>query len=373
MGLGRERWSGDDAGFWSRERTVALALFLLTTLALGVCFIVLRPFLAPLAWAVALAVAAHPVYQWLEKKLHSKGLAAGVAVLLIAGLVVTPAVLVIQTIAQEAAEGVEKFQPMFTPEGWRAFIEKNPRVAGLLQQLERHVDVRQAVERSTAAISPGVMAFVHGSVRGVVELLIIFFALFYFFRDSRECVSTVRSLLPLSRKEADHVLTRLRDTIHATVFGTVAISAIQGTLGGLMFWWLGLQSPVLWGVVMGLLAIVPVLGAFVIWIPAAIVLALQGMWGKAILLTIWGTVVIGLIDNLLYPVLVGKKLQLHTLAVFFAIVGGLMVFGASGIIIGPAVLSLTVALIDVWRRRTAGGETIEESLAVDRPETARTA
>jgi predicted PurR-regulated permease PerM len=139
-----------------------------------------------------------------------------------------------------------------------------------------------------------------------------------------------------------------------------------------MFWWLGLPSPVLWGVVMGLLAIVPVLGAFVVWIPAAIVLALQGMWLKAILLTIWGTVVIGLIDNLLYPALVGKKLQLHTLAVFFAIVGGLMVFGASGIIIGPAMLSFTVALIDVWRRRTAGGETIEESLAVDGPEPAKT-
>ena len=77
MGLGKERWSGDDTGFWSRERTVALALFLLTTLALGVCFIVLRPFLAPLAWAVALAVAAYPVYHWLEEKLHRKGLAAG--------------------------------------------------------------------------------------------------------------------------------------------------------------------------------------------------------------------------------------------------------------------------------------------------------
>ena len=164
------------------------------------------------------------------------------------------------------------------------------------------------------------MAFVRGSVRGVVELLSIFFSLFYFFRDFRQCVGMVRSLLPLSRKEADHVLSRLRDTIHATVFGTVAMSAIQGTLGGMMFWWLGLQSPVLWGVVMGLLAIVPVLGAFVIWIPAAIVLALQGMWLKAILLTVWGTVVIGLIDNLLYPVLVGKKLQLHTPAVFFAIV-----------------------------------------------------
>jgi predicted PurR-regulated permease PerM len=288
-------------------------------------------------------------------------------VLLIAGLVVTPAVLVIQTIAREAAAGVEKFRPMFTPEGWRALSEKNPRMAGLLQQIERQVDLRQAAERSATAVSAGAMAFVRGSVRGIIDLLIIFFALFYFFRDSRQCVRTMRSMLPLSREEAHHVLTRLRDTIHATVFGTVAIAGIQGTLGGLMFWWLGLTAPVLWGVVMGLLAIVPVLGAFVVWIPAAIVLALQGMWVKALVLTVWGAVVIGLIDNLLYPMLVGKKLQLHTLAVFFAIVGGVMVFGAAGIIIGPAVLALTVTLIDVWHRRTAEGETIEESLAVDEP------
>jgi predicted PurR-regulated permease PerM len=282
-------------------------------------------------------------------------------------LVVAPAVLVIHNITVEAAAGVEKFRPMFTPEGWRSLSEKNPRMARLLQQIERYVDIRQAGERSAAAASTGAMAFVRGSVRGIVDLLIIFFALFYFFRDSRQCVGTIRSMLPLSREEADHVLTRLRDTIYATVFGTIAIAAVQGTLGGLMFWWLGLPAPVLWGVVMGLLAIVPVLGAFIVWIPAAIVLALQGMWVKAIILTVWGTVVIGLIDNLLYPALVGKKLQLHTLPVFFAIVGGIMVFGAAGIIIGPAMLSLTVVLIDVWRRRTAGGETIEESLAVDEP------
>lgn len=367
MGLRRARWASEDSGFWSRERTMALALFLLTALAVAVCFLVLRPFVSPLAWAAALAVAAYPGYRWLERKVHRKGLAAGIAVFLVAGLVVAPAVLVIRNIAMEAAAGVEKYRPMFTPDGWRTLSERNPRMAGLLQRIEKQVDIRQAVERSAAAISAGAMALVRGSVRSIVELLIIFFALFYFFRDSRQCVGAVRSMLPLSRGESDHVLTRLRDTIHATVFGTLAISVIQGTLGGLMFWWLGLPSPVLWGVVMGLLAIVPVLGAFVVWIPAAIILALQGMWVKAILLTVWGTIVIGLIDNLLYPALVGKKLQLHTLAVFFAIVGGIMFFGAAGIIIGPAVLALTVALIDVWRRRTADGETIEESLAVDEP------
>ena len=100
-----------------------------------------------------------------------------------------------------------------------------------------------------------------------------------------------------------------------------------------MFWWLGLPAPILWGAVMGLLAIVPVLGAFVVWLPAAKFLAASGRWGKAVILLLWGTVVVGLIDNLLYPILVGKRLRLHTVPVFFAIVGGLAVFGAAGMIL----------------------------------------
>jgi predicted PurR-regulated permease PerM len=111
---------------------------------------------------------------------------------------------------------------------------------------------------------------------------------------------------------------------------------------------------------MAILSTVPVLGAFVIWLPQARFLALGGDWGKALILAIWGSVVVSLIDNLLYPVLVGSKLRLHTLPVFFAIVGGLIVFGGSGLILGPVVLALTVALIEAWRQRTRGGHTVEE-------------
>jgi predicted PurR-regulated permease PerM len=106
------------------------------------------------------------------------------------------------------------------------------------------------------------------------------------------------------------------DTIHATVFGTLTVAAVQGVLGGLIFWWLGLPAPILWGAVMALLAIVPVLGAFVVWLPVAIFLAASGQWGQAVILALWGTVVVGLIDNLLYPMLVGKRLRLHTVPVF---------------------------------------------------------
>ncbi len=168
--------------------------------------------------------------------------------------------------------------------------------------------------------------------------------------------------MPLTEKEADRVFVQVSDTIHATVFGTVLVALAQGILGGLIFWWLGLPGPLLWGLVMGLLAIVPLLGAFVVWGPVALFQLLQGNWGTALILTVWGTIVIGLIDNFLYPILVGRRLRLHTLPVFFAIVGGVMFFGAAGLVLGPVILALTLALVDIWQRRTAGGRAVEAAL-----------
>jgi predicted PurR-regulated permease PerM len=120
-----------------------------------------------------------------------------------------------------------------------------------------------------------------------------------------------------------------------------------------MFWWLGLPAPLLWGVIMGLLAIVPVLGAFIVWIPVAVFLALDGRWGEALILTTWGAVVVGGIDNFLYPILVGDRLRLHTIPAFISIIGGLILFGASGLILGPLAVAVTLFLFEIWKTRVA--------------------
>ena len=144
------------------------------------------------------------------------------------------------------------------------------------------------------------------------------------------------------------VFSGISDTVHATIYGTFTIAVVQGTLGGLMFWWLGLPAPLLWGIVMALLAVVPVLGAFIIWIPAAIFLVLEGSGGKALLLTLWGTIVVGGIDNLLYPIFVGRRLKMHTVLAFISLVGGLIVFGPSGLILGPVIFTVTRLLLEIW-------------------------
>ena len=343
-----------DHGLLTRERVLALMLILSTAIAFYICYLMVRPFLPAVAWALALAVVAHPLHAWLARGVRHPNIAAGLAVFLVSVAIVAPTLMVGGRLAREAVRAVELIKEESVTGRWRAGLERVPSIAPVLHWIEDQTAIHDEIQQGVAWFTSNLSSVVTGSVWMVIQLLITLFVLFFFFRDQRALLNGVRRFVPLSGAEVDKVFTRVIDTVHATVYGTLAVAAVQGALGGLMFWWLGLPAPFLWGTVMALLAIVPVLGAFVIWVPAAILLALEGSWVKAGILVGWGLVVIALIDNLLYPILVGKKLRLHTLPVFFAILGGLALFGASGVILGPVVLAVTVALMDVWHLRTAG-------------------
>lgn len=355
----KETHRESDEGFLTRERVLALTLIAATVIAFYICYRLVHPFLPALAWALALAVIAHPLHGWIARRIRHPNIAAGVAVFIVSVAIIAPTLFVAERLASEGAKGLETMKQESASGRWRAAIERNPSIAPALRWIEGRINVRREVQQAVADFTLRLSSLVTASVRTVIQLLITLFALFYFFRDRRAILDSLRRLVPLSEGKTEKGFASVTDTIYATIYGTLVVALVQGALGGLMFWWLGLPAPFVWGVVMALLAIVPVLGAFVVWVPAAIFLALEGNWGKAAILTGWGLVVIALIDNLLYPILVGKRLRLHTLPVFFAILGGLTLFGASGLILGPVVLAVTAALIDVWRRRTIGGRAAE--------------
>ncbi|MEO8244298.1 MAG: AI-2E family transporter [bacterium] len=201
-------------------------------------------------------------------------------------------------------------------------------------------------------------AFVKVSLLQVIEVFITFYLLFYFLRDRLAAIAMIKAWLPLTSEDADHLLRRVVETVHATVYGTLAVATIQGTLGGLMFWVLGLPTPLLWGLVMSLLSIVPVLGAFVVWIPAALLLLLDGSWIRALILTAWGGIVVGSIDNILRPTFVGSRLRLHTIPAFISIVGGLVLFGAPGFILGPLAATITMLLVQFWTLQSVSNDVV---------------
>jgi predicted PurR-regulated permease PerM len=201
-----------------------------------------------------------------------------------------------------------------------------------------------------AALAGGTLVVVGGAVGAVVQTLLVVFTLFYLFRDGERIRQAAYDMVPIERVQAHDIAIRTRDVIGATVNGVLVIAAIQGTLGTIIFTILGLPSPLLWGVVMFFFSMIPMAGAFLVWVPAAAYLTLTGAYLRAAILVGWGVLVIGTIDNFLSPRLVGHRASLHELLIFFAVLGGLEVFGVLGLVIGPVVVAITLALIEMVRQ-----------------------
>ena len=244
--------------------------------------------------------------------------------------------------------------PMLDADHWAQLLDNHPRLAPALRWINERLDLPDLIQAAVSWIAGRSGPIVRASFSGAINLLLTFYFLFYILRDREKAVALARETLPLSGSEFSKISNQFTNTIFATVVGTAAVSALQGALGGGMFWWLGLPAPVFWGVLMGLVAVVPFLGAFVIWVPAALFLALSGHFASAAILTFWGTIVVGLVDNVVYPILVGRKLMMHTVPSFIAIVGGVILWGAPGVVLGPLVVSISLSLIEIWKARNVG-------------------
>lgn len=340
-------------GGGSRSHSRTLVLLAATAFGIYLCYRLAEPFVSALVWALTLTVLFAPFHGWLESKLKHRNLAAVVSTLVVGLIVVVPAAIVGQRLILQAANGAHRITANITSGDWQRAIEARPHLAFVSDRIARQLDLPGAVQALAAWLTSIAGSILKGSVVQVLGFLLTLYFLFFFLRDRRAVLRTIRSMLPLSEVEMDGMLARVSGTIYATIYGALAVAAAQGLLGGLMFWCLGLPTPLLWGVAMAVLALVPVLGSFVVWIPAAVLLALDGHWGKALILALWGGVVVSTVDNLLRPLLVGKRMKLHTVLAFISVVGGLILFGPAGLILGPVVLTITTELLKIWQSRTA--------------------
>lgn len=352
----------NDTETWlTRERVLVLVLALATIVVVWLVWRLVQPFVAPLTWALVLAVIAHPLHEAVTRWVRWPSVAAGLAVAIVTVVIALPATFVVRQAGDEAIESVTMLRTLIAGERWKILIDRFPRAAAVRQWVEREVDAKDVAEKASGQVARGVRGTLERVVDTALAAIVTLFMLFFFLRDKAWILRAVRRLLPLAPVEAEQVRRRVRDTITAIVFGSLVVAAVQGTLGGLIFWWLELPSPLLWGVVMGLLAMLPVLGTALVWIPAAGFLAISGEWDKAAILVAFGAAVISVVDNLLYPVLVKGRMRLHTVPVFVSVLGGLFAFGATGIVLGPVILAVALALLDIWERRMALGE-IEEGV-----------
>ena len=322
-----------------------------TLLGAVLCAFVAYPLLAPVLWATVLTVVASPLHRWVQRRVKYPSVAATVVVVVVVLLVAVPLAFVVPQLLQQVADGAARLQSGEASRLWQDALARQPRLATLIDWFGRRVDLKSLGEQWTGGTVKLVQELVAESIASAAGWLIMFFVLFFLLRDRTRMLAAVERFLPLTRAETHKVFKVAADTIYATVWGTLAVGLLQGTLGGLMFWWLNLPAPLLWGAVMGLLSVLPVLGAAIVWMPVAAYFVLQGQWPDALALTAFGAIVIGLIDNLIYPLIIKDRLHLHAVPVLVSIIGGLIVFGASGVVLGPLLLAVTDAFVEIWRRR----------------------
>ncbi len=327
-----------------------LTLFLSMLCAVLACLLMIQPFLPAISGAVVLAIVTQRPHNWIAARLRNPTLAASTSLMLVTLSIIVPASLLGQSFGRHIMTFVHAIQNGTPQRGLQSFLGQSPRAAAILQYFLDNISLNQTIEKSAGFIGGKLAAAFGGSITVLTQLIIMLFLLFFLYRDKEMGLSSLRSILPLNDAESDYLLLRIYHTVRATVLGRFAVAAIQGMVAGITFAALGIPAASLLGFLTMLFAIVPTFGAFVVWFPAAVYLAATHHWIQAIILVIVGTFIISTLDNVLYPVLVGTQLRLHTVPVFLSVLGGIWFYGVIGIVVGPIVFTLAESLLKIWRQ-----------------------
>jgi predicted PurR-regulated permease PerM len=296
----------------------------------------------------------YPIHKRIVTMTKRPGWSALLSTVIVIAVIVLPLTLLTLVVAKEIGDVAKNAQEFL-----RSLLDpRSPVIGWITVRLGRYFDVSHLdlqgylldrLENVSGTIAGRTLGLLGGVVGGIFQAFFTIFTMYYLFRDGERIYSAMLDAIPLNAAETRKIFDRTREVIHASVFGVIVIAMVQGTLGGMAFAALGLPSPVVWGVVMFFLSMVPMVGSSVIWVPTAIYLAAAGHYGKAVALALWGALVIGTIDNILRPKLVGERARLHELLIFFSVLGGLQIWGPLGLVLGPVMIAITIALFDIFR------------------------
>ncbi len=340
-----------DTQFYAR--TFALIALLAVAYLL---YLVLAPFFAPIAWAFFIAFLLHPMHEWVVRRSARPTASAGLLTAFTLVILVGPLAALGAAFATQVAD-LLKYAQQFAAEHHApspADLADVPLVGRALAWLDTNAGISLAQVQAWAVqvartilgslASLGQKAFL-GALGTVIGFLLMLFILFFAIRDGRAMFAALRELVPMSREDRAHLFSHLASVLRAMVYGTGVTAIVQGILVGIGFAVADLPSPIVFGVLAALFALVPMAGTPVVWVPAVIALAFQQRYYAAVALLAWGGFVVT-IDNFLRPWLVSGRARVSTLTVFIGVLGGVAAFGPIGIFLGPLVLALAIALID---------------------------
>lgn len=325
------------------------ALLIIATLAFGA---ILAPFFEPLLWATTLAILFQPVQRYL---LHLFGerftLAALVTLLIILVTVIVPALFISVAVVRE---GIDLYQSITSGEidisgpltwaqsMWPSLMERGESLGINLEEIKQKLST--SVLQGSQWVASHLFTFGQNTLRFTVMFFLMMYLLFFFLRDGKQLVNVIIKVLPIGDEQERHLLAKFAEVTRATVKGTLVVGMVQGILGGIVFAALGIESAVFWAVVMTLLSVLPAVGAAIVWLPAAIYLIANGMLFKGLFLIAFGALVIGMVDNVLRPILVGRDTKMPDYLILLSTLGGLALIGISGFVLGPVIAAFFLAI-----------------------------
>ena len=334
--------------------TIRNAFFITLLLAVTLAFLVLiLDFVQPIFWAAVLAILFRPVYSRVLGRLGGRETPASVLTLLIIlVIVILPLFLIGLAVANEASGLYQRVSSgeINLQEPLDALRRQLPLVTDLLDRVGVDIEkIRQGLSDAAVTISSYLASQALVIGQNALEFTVMFFLmlylLFFFLRDGDRLLNALVRALPLGDVRERLLFSRFAEVSRATIKGTFVVAIVQGTLGGLIFWMLGINAAVFWGVLMAVLSLLPAIGSAIIWLPAAIILMVTGSVVKGLVLIVVGTLIIGMVDNVLRPLLVGRDTKMADYLILLTTLGGLAVFGISGFVIGPIIAAL---FLSVW-------------------------
>jgi len=339
--------------------------FLLLVIAVSLAFAwILWPFFGAVLWGTILAILFAPLYRRLLRFMGQRRTVAAIAtVMIVLLIVILPLTLVGALLVQEAVSVYEKFQSGELNLG-RYFQQVFGALPGWISDLLDRFELTN-LGSMQEKLSTGLMEgsqFVAAKALNIgqntfdliVNLCIVLYLLFFLVRDGDDLVRRIRTAIPLHADQQRELFNRFTTVIRATVKGNVVVAIVQGALGGLIFWFLGVHAPVLWAVVMAFLSLLPAVGSALVWLPVAIYFLVTGATWQGIVLIAFGVLVIGLVDNVLRPTLVGKDTKMPDYVVLISTLGGMAIFGLNGFVIGPVIAAMFMAVWDIFASSRAG-------------------
>jgi predicted PurR-regulated permease PerM len=336
--------------------------FALFILILYGAFLILTPFLTAITWAVILAILVYPVYIWLLGIFRGRATLAALTVIsAITLLVIAPGIELVRFLTEEAILLVQSVRSLMDEEGKQQWLTR-PWVQQLvgwwdllsfrLMAFNININWKELLVQGAQNSSKFLVERVTGIAQNVllftVNFIIALITLFFLLRDGKQFFSRLQLLLPMDRQHQQRLFKNIVDAVLAVVHGSLVVGMIQGLLAGLAYYFLGVPFAVLWGVATGFFALLPVGGSTLVTIPATIYLFLQGETIRSFVLLAWSLGIVGTVDNVLKPLIIGNRLGLPVLFLFFGILGGLALFGALGIVLGPVIFALLRALLDLY-------------------------